>query len=398
MSTRRVDSSTSGPLMRMPSCAPRPVPTMSAVGVARPSAHGQAMIRTATAAVNAAGSPAPVPSQKPRVATASASTTGTKTPEIRSASRCTSALPFCASSTSRAIWASWVSAPTRVARTTSRPPALTVAPATASPGRDLDRHGLAGQHRGVDGRGALDDRRRRWRSSRRGGRRSGRRRPARRPGCARSTPPRRTGDLLGAELQQRPQRGAGLALGAGLEVAAGEDERGDPGGGLEVDVRGAVGAGDGQLEGVRHAGLAGGAEEQRAQRPAEGGERAERDQGVHGRGAVPQVGPGGPVERPAAPDDDRRGEGQREPLPVRRTAAPGPSPARRRARRAPARRAAAAQERRLAVRLGASALAACPGAAARGALGGVAGLLDGGDQVVGRRRRRGSVTFAFSVA
>ena len=55
-------------------------------------------------------------------------------PEIRSASRCACALPFWASSTSRAIWASWVSAPTRVARTTSRPPALTVAPTTASPG------------------------------------------------------------------------------------------------------------------------------------------------------------------------------------------------------------------------------------------------------------------------
>ena len=53
VSTRRVASSTSPPLMTMPSCAPRPVPTMIAVGVARPSAHGQAMISTATAAVNA---------------------------------------------------------------------------------------------------------------------------------------------------------------------------------------------------------------------------------------------------------------------------------------------------------------------------------------------------------
>ena len=50
---RRVCSRTSGPLIRMPSCAPRPVPTMSAVGVARPSAHGHAMISTATAAENA---------------------------------------------------------------------------------------------------------------------------------------------------------------------------------------------------------------------------------------------------------------------------------------------------------------------------------------------------------
>ena len=35
--------------IRMPDCAPRPVPTMIAVGVARPSAHGQAMTSTATA-------------------------------------------------------------------------------------------------------------------------------------------------------------------------------------------------------------------------------------------------------------------------------------------------------------------------------------------------------------
>ncbi len=133
VSTRRVDSSTSGPLIRMPSWAPRPVPTISAVGVASPSAHGQAMISTATAAVNAATVSPVTPSQTPNVPAASSSTTGTKIPEIRSASRCTSALPFCASSTSRAIRASWVSAPTRVASTTSRPPALTVAPVTVSP-------------------------------------------------------------------------------------------------------------------------------------------------------------------------------------------------------------------------------------------------------------------------
>ncbi|GAA3303812.1 hypothetical protein GCM10020295_53350 [Streptomyces cinereospinus] len=117
----------------MPSWAPRPVPTISAVGVARPSAHGQAMIRTATAAVKAATVSPVAPSHRPKVAVASTRTTGTKIPATRSASRCTSALPFCASSTSRAIRASWVSAPTRVAATTSRPPAFTVAPATVSP-------------------------------------------------------------------------------------------------------------------------------------------------------------------------------------------------------------------------------------------------------------------------
>ncbi len=118
----------------MPSWAPRPVPTISAVGVARPSAHGQAMISTATAAAKAVVAPAPLSSHAPRVSSESAMTTGTKTPETRSARRWTSALPCWACSTSRAIWASWVSEPTRVARTTSRPPALTVAPVTTSPG------------------------------------------------------------------------------------------------------------------------------------------------------------------------------------------------------------------------------------------------------------------------
>jgi len=48
---QRVDL-TSGPLISTPSWAPRPVPASSAVGVARPRAHGQAMISTATAGDN----------------------------------------------------------------------------------------------------------------------------------------------------------------------------------------------------------------------------------------------------------------------------------------------------------------------------------------------------------
>ena len=92
------------------------------------------MIKTATAALNAAVGECPVNSQAASVANDRRITTGTKMPDTRSASRWTGALPFWASSTSRAICASWVSAPTRVARTISRPPALTVAPATGSPG------------------------------------------------------------------------------------------------------------------------------------------------------------------------------------------------------------------------------------------------------------------------
>ncbi len=129
-----VDSSTSGPLITIPSCAPRPVPTRRAVGVARPSAHGQATISTATAAVSAKLAVAPSRSQKASVASERAITTGTKTPDTRSARRCTCALPVCASLTSRPICATAVSAPTLVARTIRRPPTLTVAPITSSPG------------------------------------------------------------------------------------------------------------------------------------------------------------------------------------------------------------------------------------------------------------------------
>ena len=49
VSTLCAVSSASPPRIRMPISAPLPVPTMIAVGVARPSAHGQAMISTATA-------------------------------------------------------------------------------------------------------------------------------------------------------------------------------------------------------------------------------------------------------------------------------------------------------------------------------------------------------------
>src|SRR5699024_8918112 len=133
VSTLRVDSNTSGPLMSTPIWAPRPVPTSSAVGVARPRAQGQAMISTATVAVNAALTGNPAPSQAPQVTTATAMATCTNTDDTRSARRWISALPDWASSTILAICANWVSEPTRVALTTRRPPAFTVAPVTGSP-------------------------------------------------------------------------------------------------------------------------------------------------------------------------------------------------------------------------------------------------------------------------
>ena len=45
-----IRSSASASRIRMPECAPRPTPTMIDIGVARPSAQGQAMISTVTAA------------------------------------------------------------------------------------------------------------------------------------------------------------------------------------------------------------------------------------------------------------------------------------------------------------------------------------------------------------
>ena len=46
-------SSASAFLISTPAVAPRPVPTMIDIGVASPSAHGQAMISTATALTSA---------------------------------------------------------------------------------------------------------------------------------------------------------------------------------------------------------------------------------------------------------------------------------------------------------------------------------------------------------
>ena len=106
---------------------------MSAVGVAKPRAHGQAMISTATAAVNASETEPATSSQPPSVSSEMPITIGTKTAETRSTSRWIGALPAWASATSRAICARAVSAPTLIASTTSSPETLIVAPATSLP-------------------------------------------------------------------------------------------------------------------------------------------------------------------------------------------------------------------------------------------------------------------------
>ena len=285
VSTRRVDSSTSGPLIRMPSWAPRPVPTISAVGVARPSAQGQAMISTATAAVNAAVGPPPA--QQPA---------GEREQRQRDHDR---------HEDRRDPVGEPLDLGLAVLRLLDEARHLGQLGVGADPGgaddepaagvdggaddrvagADLDRHGLAGEHRGVDGRGAvLDD-------AVGGDLLAG---PDDEPVADRELLDRHQpldavaqhADLLGAERQQRAQRGAGAPLGARLEPAPGQQERRDAGGRLEVDVAEPVGALDREPERVGHAGHPGGAEEQRDQGPGERREHAERDQRVHRGRAV----------------------------------------------------------------------------------------------------------------
>src|SRR5437867_11318293 len=118
--------------IRIPSSAPRPIPTIIEVGVANPSAHGQAMISTATkfsSALVKAGA-GPNASQRPNVSAARAMTIGTKNAATWSTSRAMGGFDPCASSTSRTIWASAVSAPTCVALKRKYPVLFSVAPMT----------------------------------------------------------------------------------------------------------------------------------------------------------------------------------------------------------------------------------------------------------------------------
>ncbi len=236
VSTRRVDSRISGPLISSPSWAPRPVPTSSAVGVASPSAHGQAMISTATAAVkaNARSSPAADPEAE----------RGDRDPDHdrdedardpvgEPLHRRLAGLRL--GDQARDLRERGVLADLR--RAHDQPAARVHArPGDLVAGLLLDRDGLAGEQGLVDGRGAgLHD-------------------PVRGDLLARADDEAvadlqlldghaalravlaQDRDVLGAELQQRGQRRAGAALGARLEVAPGEDEDRHGGGDLEVDL------------------------------------------------------------------------------------------------------------------------------------------------------------------
>ena len=120
-----------------PCVAPRPVATMIDIGVASPSAHGQAMINTETALIKPntqLGSGPNMPHTK-NVSTAAATTPYTKYPATTSAMRCIGAFERCACATICTICDSMVALPTCSDRMTSAPLVLSVAPINLSPTR-----------------------------------------------------------------------------------------------------------------------------------------------------------------------------------------------------------------------------------------------------------------------
>ena len=132
------------------------MPTISAVGVASPIAHGQAMISTATAAVNAVAAPAPASSQPASVTSAIAITIGTKIggdtvgEPLHRCLPCLRLLDETCDLGERGVGADLARTNDESAGGVDRRAGELAA------GADLDRDGLAGEHRLVDGRVALD--------------------------------------------------------------------------------------------------------------------------------------------------------------------------------------------------------------------------------------------------
>ena len=106
------------------------------IGVARPSAHGQAMMRTETAATRAKARRGSGPNsiQAVNASAATSSTSGTNHPATWSARRWMGARERCASATICTMWASMVSRPTFSAFITSPPDARMVPAIRRSPG------------------------------------------------------------------------------------------------------------------------------------------------------------------------------------------------------------------------------------------------------------------------
>ena len=340
VSTRLVCSRISGPLISTPSCAPRPVPTINAVGVARPSAHGQAMISTATAAVNAVLALAPASEPAGERQERDHDHDGdedrgdaVREPLHRGLARL-GRLDQARDLRERRVGADLRRAHDHPAVAVERRPGH-----VRSDG-DLDRQRLACEQRLVDRRLALDDDA------------VGRHLLARAhdeqiadaelgDGDEQLLPVAHDARLLRAELEQLPDRLGRAALGARLQVAAEHDQRRHDRRDLEVDV---------------------GAEtsDQHHRRPQPRRQRAQRDQRVHRGGEVASVLQRHPVKAASRVEDDRRRQRRARPTPSPRTAAAAPSRAAPRAASGRTPRRADVAERRAARRARAGLRARAP--------------------------------------
>ena len=133
--TRRISSKAVASFINMFFSAALPMPTIKAVGVASPKAHGQAMTSTETAERMALGSMAepPMAHQRMKVKIAMPNTVGTKIRAILSAVRCTGAFEPWACCTIWMMLASMVFSPTASALKRNVPCLLTVPANTWSP-------------------------------------------------------------------------------------------------------------------------------------------------------------------------------------------------------------------------------------------------------------------------
>ena len=116
-----VSSSEAAVLKSIPFFAPMPLPTIIATGVASPSAHGQLMTSTEMPRASAYAKSLPMMSHTARVKSEMPITTGTKTPDTRSAIFAIGAFVAAASLTVFMICDSVVSSPTRVASQRRKP-------------------------------------------------------------------------------------------------------------------------------------------------------------------------------------------------------------------------------------------------------------------------------------
>ena len=136
VSTFSMRSSASAFLISTPACAPRPTPTMIDIGVARPSAQGQAMISTLHGGDQPEGEAAAPARTRPRRRRRAARRRSRPARTSRRPDRPAAGSARgerCASATICTICASIVSRPTFSARMTKPPDWLSVPPITLSP-------------------------------------------------------------------------------------------------------------------------------------------------------------------------------------------------------------------------------------------------------------------------